>query len=99
MTTDIIKREVFDCVACWLEQSADAADVPDPRQWEMTGPDFDSVATACGLSLRLADWSDEHESVLGEAWAEACDAAAVALEHGVAPDAIAEALRAPWVPA
>jgi len=99
MTTDTIKRETFDCVACWLEQFADAAHVSDPRQWELTSADFDSIATACGLSLRLAEWDDEHESALDSAWAEACNAAAIALEHGADVDDVAKALRAPWVPA
>lgn len=95
-TTDIIKREVFDCVACWLE----AGEFDDsPRDWEMMGPDFASIATACGLSLRLAEWDDEHESALDSAWAEACNAAAIALEHGADVDDVAKALREPWVPA
>lgn len=98
-TTDTIKRETFDCVACWLEQSADAADVPDPRGWEMTAEDFDSIATAAGLSLRFAEWDDRHALALDSAWSEACNAAAIALEHGADVDDVAKALRAPWVPA
>lgn len=69
-TNDSIRTETRDCLICALEACA-VGEVPDVTGWELTAPDFDSVATACGLSLRLADWSEEQSEALSDAWSDA----------------------------
>lgn len=70
MTTDSIRTETRDCVIFALEACA-VGEVPDVTGWELTAADFDSVADACGLPLRLSDWSEDQREALSEAWGDA----------------------------
>lgn len=102
MTPDIlnlIRREAFDCVACWLDQCTTTevhARADEVRRWTCTVADFESIATALDLPLRERDWPADCSEALRAAWTDATHAAAVALENGASVSDVAEALRAPW---
>lgn len=102
MTPDIlnlIRREAFDCVACWLDSKSAVVQVQrrtsSARACTSVVVHW-SIATALDLPLRERDWPTDCSEALRMAWTDATHAAAVALENGASVADVAEALRAPW---